>query len=280
MASVATVNPFSILDEEVEVQSPRKAVAKKEAPKKTEKVSNDNSRAAPGERRTRNEYPSRGGFRGTPRVPDERDKRDVNFQESSSKSVRGAKRGGARGGEPRGATRRHDSDRRSASGKVDGEKKEVAGNTSWGNPIEAEIEANEEVAEIEGEVAEVEEKEPEVITKSLDEYYAEKKTASVPLPAPREANDGKVDPKWKDAVVVEKKDEFFFYKEEASKPKQKTKEKAVKQFLPIDPRLTASPRVQRKSRDEKPREEGKYTKTSAKTNVDIKDLKSFPTLGR
>ncbi|EPZ33912.1 hypothetical protein O9G_002475 [Rozella allomycis CSF55] len=263
MTEVISKNPFALLDEEPEVAAP---IQKKEIVSEKKPVSRTDKSGKP-EQRRRNDYPSRGG-RGGIRRPVERDSRDhrnVDFSEQPQKEMhpKGSKRG-------RGGFRGRDFDRRSGTGRSE-QKKEGAGRGNWGKTVEEtqeQIPQEENVQTPEPEIPE-EPKVEEPPKKTIDEYYAEKQKVNVALPPPRKANDGKFDPKWKDAVVFEREDEVFLATEEKTKAR-KTKAKAAKQFIEIDIQ-TRTPR--KNTREEKP----KYNKQKP---VDIKDMSAFPVLGR
>jgi plasminogen activator inhibitor 1 RNA-binding protein len=169
---------------------------------------------------------------------------------------RGGKPG--RGGRP-GRTVRDD--RHSKTGIVDTEKKQRVWNAApekEGEEAVVEVAENEEVAE---------EKAAEPITKTLDQYLAEKTKVAVPLPQQRKANDGANDKQWKNTVVLEKKEEVFFAKAAPQKEVNRAPKPAkVKQVIPLTGYVAENKKTQDRKQPNKP------------VKVDFKDLNAFPSL--
>ncbi|KAJ3090720.1 hypothetical protein HK102_002863 [Quaeritorhiza haematococci] len=284
MTDVLSKNLFDLLDAEesgdfVEVQTSKdskkekKAGGAKKAEGEVKKA--DNTRAKPGENRVRNDYPKRGGYASanvvSVRPSDRVESREGGFRgdrpprlsgERGERGERGSFRGrGGRGrGGGRGGYRQRDFDRHSATDRYDGEKKEVAGKGSWGDPITSEAEQPQEVVEgaasaegaegnVEkpaGEEVEAEKKEESEEEKQLTlEQYLAQKTAKKAVvetaPAPRKANEGADDGQWKDAVMLKKEDEEFLVLGAKEKRNKNIKEKSSKVMLDIEQRFNDEP---------------------------------------
>ncbi|KAJ3130714.1 hypothetical protein HK101_004968, partial [Irineochytrium annulatum] len=161
-------------------------------------------------------------------------------------------RGGRGGG---GGYRGREFDRHSANARYDGEKKDVAGKGSWGNPVTAEGEAAKDSEAVEGDApkengeeagkadaAAAPAPEPEENFKTLEQYIAERE-ASKPAPAvtARKANEGSDDAQWKDAVVVHKKEEDEYFSANKGAKAKKVKEVKTKVALDIEQRFNDEP---------------------------------------
>ncbi|KAJ3317673.1 hypothetical protein HDU76_001092 [Blyttiomyces sp. JEL0837] len=165
-------------------------------------------------------------------------------------------RRGGRGGAP---ARGREFDRHSANPRHDGEKKDVAGKGSWGNPVTAEEEAAKDVKEEGAAVAEgangktteeaakeVVPAEPEEQLVTLDKYLAEVAAKKPALAvAPRKANDGADDNQWKDAVVLKKEEEELFAGKQKAKKVAAPKEKPVKIAVEIEQKFADEERARR-----------------------------------
>ncbi|CAG8448210.1 6084_t:CDS:2 [Ambispora leptoticha] len=85
----------------------------------------------------------------------------------------------------------------------------------------------------------------EEVVKTLDEYLAEKKqkASSIALPEIRKPNEGIDDPKWKDAVPLQKEeeDDFLFVGKEQSIKLKSKKSLKTKNFLDIDQTFVEKP---------------------------------------
>jgi len=289
--SVIYSNPYALLDDSIEdevVAQPTKSTTTEKGSKPS-----DNSR-------TRNEYPRRGnnkevvGGNATSRsntTPGYTGSAN-NFEDSpavaraESATTRGGRGGsrGARGGS-RGAK---NFDRHSRNDRFDGEKKEVAGTGSWGDPIVSELEAVEGgdvVAPAPVDAEPVEPVEPEIEHKTLEQYLAEKnaskKASSV---TPRQANEGADKSQWKDSVVLAKEEEDFLVLSKPKSTASKGKPKAEKQFLDIEQKFTDEGRSN-DSRGERGGRGGRGGSrggarggASSSRSVNVSDQAAFPSL--
>ncbi|KAK9686748.1 hypothetical protein K7432_015048 [Basidiobolus ranarum] len=193
---------------------------------------------------------------------------------------RGARRGGRGGFGGRG----REFDRKSATGKVDSEKKV---NQSWGD-AKTDIKEGEKVVngdDKEGENAEeskVETPVEEDNSKTLEEYYAERAeklaAKALALPEVRPANQGADDSKWKDGVALEKHEEDYFAASSKSKSKGK-KEKKEKVHLEIQQRFNETNKrggFEGRGRGNRGSRGGRSSST--RVNVNVNDQSAFPSL--
>ncbi|ORZ24528.1 hypothetical protein BCR42DRAFT_446464 [Absidia repens] len=200
------------------------------------------------------------------------------------------------GAEP--AFRGRQYDRRSGEANSFGTKKK--NEQSWGHLEESQLEAatdglspNDPAAEGTGDLrARQQEEDDNVMT--LDEYMKNRSAPKKSLPPPREANDGKEDPKWKDGVVVHRADDDDYYSGKESANKGRTRTKKEKVFIDIDP-----PRHQFQSyrggrggggeargrggrgggRGGRGRGNSRGGRGGRNENVNLADAHAFPTLG-
>lgn len=226
MAQVASKNIFALLDE----SAPSEPATSSTAPAKQEKKPTTASSQQAGRR---NEYPKRGGYSGGNVIkPEDLIKSDSR----SGKSRDGKPSRGGRGG--RGG-RGREYDRRSGTGRVDGEKKEVAGKGTWGDPLET----SETTPAVDGEnqenVEQTQQAEEEEKVLTLEQYLASKKPVSVSLTSSRKPNEGADSNQWKNTVVLNKDEEDFIKlgKQQAAASKA-AKAKQGKQFLAIEQRFS------------------------------------------
>jgi len=161
----------------------------------------------------------------------------------------GSSRGGrGRGGDSRGA--RHDGfDRRSASGRHDTDK---AKNAGWGDEKEEYTGEETKPKKVDEEVKQAI-PEPEDNLQTYEEYLANKAKNSLQISKDnvRTANEGTDDPKWKEAVKLERKgEEFFAIKQTTTKstPKPKTEKKSNKVHLAFEAKFNTPPTSERSSR--------------------------------
>ncbi|KAJ3282977.1 hypothetical protein HK104_010617 [Borealophlyctis nickersoniae] len=320
MTDVLSKNPFDLLGDDGEEAAPSASPAKKPTQKKEAPVSRPDT-GKKDTRAPRNEYPRRGGFAGQQRggavegSAPRGDRvartgpRETGDFERPPRTEGGEQRGGfrgGRGGRGRGGAgaggRGREFDRRSGTGRRDGEKKEVAGKGSWGNAATAEEEsktvdvaADGAVAEgapaAEGEKPAEEEvaKEPEEVLKTLDQYVAEveAKKAAAALNV-RKPNEGADDSQWKDAVVLKKEEEDFFVGKGAKGKKSvaaAAKEKAAKVFAPIEQRFADEPKRGGFGRGrggrggDRPQTGERRGRGGRSAGVNVDDQTAFPTLG-
>lgn len=303
MAQVLSQNLFAVLAENgaqapPEASSARKPEAKRTvpgaAPKKAPEADvSDNSRAKPNEHGLKRDYPRRGGAnyiapvtRGdNATIPRYNERR-----EGVSRGGRGGRgRGGSRGG--RGG-RGREFDRHSGTGRHDGEKKEVAGKGSWGNPTNEEVVALESGEKVEGqdsvqvvsaaEGAAIKEalqapEEPEEVVKTLDQFFAERaKNKAASSAAPRRANEGSDDTQWKDAVVLNRGEEEFYFagKQQSKSSKKGGKSRSEKTFYNIEQRFN-EPKYTN-SRNYERGQKGQ----SRNQGVSLNDFNAFPELSK
>ncbi|CAO3596386.1 unnamed protein product [Absidia cylindrospora] len=142
------------------------------------------------------------------------------------------------GAEP--AYRGRQYDRRSGEVNPFGTKKK--NDQSWGHLEESQVDAatdglapnDPDAADGTGDLrAKQQEEEENVMT--LDEYMKNRSSPKQSLPPPREANDGKEDPKWKDGVVVHRPDDDDYYSGKDASNKSRTRTRKEKVFIDIDP---------------------------------------------
>ncbi|KAI8851301.1 hypothetical protein BC829DRAFT_415303 [Chytridium lagenaria] len=247
---MSSKNFFAILGEDeegVKVEQPKVAAAKKEEPAAVQQKKTS--------RGPRTDYPRRGGARNVvagdalkeSSGPLNAPLTDSQLHELKEGRPRGG-RGAARSAAGRGGYRGREFDRHSSNPRHDGEKKDVAGKGSWGNPVTAEGEAakdgetpaadKENVEGAEGEKAEEVAPEPEEKLKTLEEYLAEVAAAKpVAAAAVRKANEGSDDSQWKDAVVLAKaevEEDYFSGNKSNKSGKKTTKEVKTKVALDIE----------------------------------------------
>ncbi|KAJ1311439.1 hypothetical protein OPQ81_009928 [Rhizoctonia solani] len=271
--SVASRNPFAVLNDDDVISTPAPAAAAP-APKAPAPQKKEQPQKGPSNRGGR--YYQRGrGTQGTPRDeagatqegPTSTGDRPA---EGRSDRGRGRARGRARG-DGRGRGRDPRPDRHSQTGKVDTEKRvnsgwgadegrtelaaeqsgaadataDAAGNewagqvsNDWGAPAEGATEAKPAEGEAQDERPKEEEEEDNTMT--LSEYLAKKKTSDVVPPKleARAANEGSDNTLWKDAVQLQRdedEDNYFVGKTKAA-PKARAK-KEEKIHIDIDARF-------------------------------------------
>ncbi|KAJ3935351.1 MAG: hypothetical protein NXY57DRAFT_990121 [Lentinula lateritia] len=270
--SVASKNPFALLDEGAESRPSSPAPATKAPPPPAPAPARDNKRST--QRGSRGgQYYSRGGARGSgARGDGNPNQNGVEEAESAPKKFDGS-RGRARGGRGRGGARGGRPDRHSQTGKTDSEKKihqgwggdegkselqveteatvdaaaEQAGADAWGatggnasawdTPAgeAAPVAATEDKPERENRRREEEEEDN---TLTFDQYLAQKKeNDALPKPQVRQANEGADGDFWKGAVALQKdEDAYFVGKNKTTAPKSKVK-KEEKVFIEIEGRF-------------------------------------------
>ncbi|KAK9728709.1 hypothetical protein K7432_000855 [Basidiobolus ranarum] len=244
--SVASKNPFELLmDDAPAVAAPKAAKKAAEPAKKVE----------------------------TPKV----EQKSQNEKRGGARGARGARRGFAGRG--------REFDRKSATGKVDSEKKV---HQSWGD-AKTDIKDGEKI--VSGEAKEGDKTEEEKVetpveednSKTLEEYYAEKaqKLAAigVALPEARSANEGVDDSQWKDGVALAKSDEEYFVALNKSKSKGKKEKKQDKVAVNIQQRFNEAPKrggFEGRGRGGRGARGGR---SAPKTNnVNVNDESAFPSL--
>ncbi|RKO92727.1 hypothetical protein BDK51DRAFT_29396 [Blyttiomyces helicus] len=322
MTEILSKNLFDLLDpDESQVAEPARLVEKKEV-KKPAVGKVEAPRAARG---PRNEYRPRGGAASqgessnnaylvspsTNRLPftagravSSRGPRDTgNFEQPPREgaSERGAPRS-SRGGRGGRGGRGREFDRRSGTGRYDGEKKEVAGKGTWGDEVAAQTESKDETtespeADAEKAVEPKEPAEPEEVQLTLEQYMAEQAAKkAVQEKAVRKPNEGADDAQWKDAVVLKKEEdeELFVVAPKGNKGKKvavPVKEKTAKATVAIEQRFATEPGSTRGG-STRGRGRGEYRgarggdrpntgrgpRPSAQT-VNVGDQTAFPTLG-
>lgn len=274
--SVATKNPFALLDDEdaSRPSTPPPAPAQA-APPPTR--GSQKPRAAPSSRGGKY-YPRGGGAKLPPKDANQSPAEEP-ASDNQRKSEGGRARGrGSRGGGPgRGGRRPYD--RHSQTGKTDSDKKLHQG---WGGDdgntelkaeeaatVDAAVEATPEspaqdapegTQEDKPEAARPRrEREPEEedTTLTLDQYLAQKKEKDTNVPkleATRQANEGVGDEIWKDATVLTKNEdeESYFVGKTKSTHKARSK-KEEKVFIEIDGRFDRSDRGRGRGRGDRAR---------------------------
>ncbi|KAJ3114310.1 hypothetical protein HDU96_002275 [Phlyctochytrium bullatum] len=251
---MSSKNFFAVLGEDDDVDSqqvdqkkatPAKEAASKDADKQVRQTNQQRSRAP------RNDYPRRGGGPRAPVVQSDvlRERSGplnaplTDAQLHEAKEHHGGGRGRGRGG--RGGYRGREFDRHSGNPRYDGEKKEIAGKGSWGNPVTAESEAvkdgeapaEKENAENAGEEKAEEQTppEPEEKLKTLEEYLAERAAAKPAAAEPtRRPNEGSDETQWKDAVVLQREEDEEYYSSNKGSKSKKSKETKAKVALDIE----------------------------------------------
>ncbi|KAJ3814504.1 hypothetical protein F5876DRAFT_72853 [Lentinula aff. lateritia] len=237
--SVASKNPFALLDEGAESRSSSPAPATKAPAPPAPAPARDNKRSTQKGPRG-GQYYSRGGAKGSgTRGDGNPNQNGVEEAESAPKKFDGS-RGRGRGGRGRGGARGGRPDRHSQTGKIDSEKKihqgwggdegkselqveteatvdaaaEQAGADAWGTTggnasawdtpagEAAPVAATEDKPERENRRREEEEEDN---TLTFDQYLAQKKeNDALPKPQVRQANEGADGDIWKDAVALQK----------------------------------------------------------------------------
>jgi len=258
--SVATKNPFAILDAE-DASRPSTPPAAAKASPQAPPVPTRGTAKSRGPASRGGKYYARGGAARGGARDSAQPQEDEPSTENQRKSEGGRGRGRGRGGPPRGGRRPFD--RHSQTGKTDSDKKLHQG---WGGDegntelkaeeaaaIDAAAEAVPESPAEGAEAAPAEDKpegarprrerepEEEDTTLTLDQYLAQQKEKDAVLPkieATRQANEGADSNLWKDAVLVSKTEdeEAYFVGKTKSAPKTRTK-KEEKVFIEIEGRF-------------------------------------------
>lgn len=188
-------------------------------------------------------------------------------------------------------------DRRSGTGRRDGEKKETVGQGNWGKPVDPNDVEGASVAEAieatdvpvaaepstdDATAAAVEAPKEEDKFKTLDEYKGSIQKVQVDLPPAR-----KPEPIKDAQVLVKEEEEFFTGKKASTKPRAEKKVKEV-QRLDFDPKPYQPERNNRTSqrKDERPRRSGsergergdRGNRRSAQPVPSLNDQNAFPSL--
>ncbi|KAK9765653.1 hypothetical protein K7432_005824 [Basidiobolus ranarum] len=271
--SVVSRNPYDLLNEDGEEGS---RIVPQKTDKKTSTTAKKTEKKV--EPKPRSDYPQRGGKRvvPVPRTEARRDYTDRDF--SASKQGRGGRSEGTRqGGRGGFGGRGREYDRKSATGKVDSEKKI---HQSWGD-ANTDIQEGEKAAlenkgegRFENQIEKLTIAEPEDPSKTLDEYYAEKTNKltakGIALPEARKPNEGVDDTQWKSGVPLEKEDAEYFSTASNKKSKAK-KEKKDKVYVGIEQRFTDT--------RSKHGYEGRSGRGGRNSGVNVHDKSAFPSLG-
>ncbi|KAJ8455081.1 hypothetical protein ONZ45_g19058 [Pleurotus djamor] len=254
--SVATKNPFALLDDADNSRPSTPPPKAQEAPAPAATRGQQKSRGGPASRGGK--YYNRGGARATPKDANGVDEVPGEGQRRADGENRGRGRGRGRGGNRGGRGRQYD--RHSATGKTDSDKKvhqgwggddgntelkaeEAATQDEWGTPDTGAPAAEGDAADKgaaggdkEGRPRKEREVEEEDNTLTLEQYRAQQKDlAGVPKLETRKANDGAEGDIWKDAVPLTKgeSEDAYFVGKTKSAPKARGP-KAEKVFLEID----------------------------------------------
>ncbi|KAF9056209.1 hypothetical protein BJ165DRAFT_1522149 [Panaeolus papilionaceus] len=271
--SVATKNPFALLDDDAPAAAP--VVEKKEAPAPPPSATRGTQKTRGGPASRGGKYYARGGKPpaskdspvGEDPAPEGQKKFDGNREGGRGRGRGGRGRGGDR------PSRGRPFDRHSQTGKTDSDKKihqswggddgntelkaEEAASTDaaaeWGAPAATDAEAWGTAAPAEGEAAEGDakpegrprrEREPEEEdnTLTLDQYLAQQKEKESAIPKidnTRKANEGAEGDIWKGAVALSKneEEEAYYAGKTKNAPKGRTTEKKEKVFIEIDARF-------------------------------------------
>ncbi|KAF5356212.1 hypothetical protein D9756_003797 [Leucocoprinus leucothites] len=256
--SVATKNPFAILDAEDSSRPSTPAAPSSKAAPQAPVASTRGTQKTRGPASRGGKYYPRGGRSG-PRDSNQPPAEEPVTENQRKSEGRGRGRGN-RGGPTRGGRRPFD--RHSQTGKTDSDKKVHQG---WGGDegttelkaeeaavSDAAAEATPETPADDAEPAAADaqpearprrEREPEEEdnTLTLDQYLAKQKETELALPkieATRQANEGADGDLWKDAVAITKNEdeESYFIGKTKSAPKARTK-KEEKVFIEIDGRF-------------------------------------------
>jgi plasminogen activator inhibitor 1 RNA-binding protein len=314
MTSVASRNLFEVLAEEgedfdVEQVSNDTKSKKTEKNNKAKKAPNanettttkpaaDKSRARPQEARIKRDYPQRGGVK----TISPRELAKEGFAPEEKRKERNPTRAsnGFRGGRSVRGGRGREYDRHSGTGIRDTQKKV---NQGWGQPTEweegspaeetkTENNENPEVKVEEDNAAPVEPPKPEPVVKTLEEYLAERSQTAKSLSAQptRKPNEGMDDSKWKDGVVLQKKEEDFYAgKAQSSKSSKVKKEKPVKMVVEIEQRFNSErgnrrggfgggERGDRRSGRGRNERRGPNDNRRQTSTINVQDEKAFPSL--
>ncbi|ORX90495.1 hypothetical protein K493DRAFT_317929 [Basidiobolus meristosporus CBS 931.73] len=270
--SVVSRNFYDLLNEDGEEVA---RIISQKSEKKTSNTAKKSEKKV--EPRARSDYPQRGGKKVVPvaRTEARREYSDRDF--TASKHGRGGRSEGShQGGRSGFPSRGREFDRKSATGKVDSEKKI---HQSWGDAATDIQEGEKIVRESRGEggrpenqVERVTVAEPEDTSKTLDEYYAEKTgkltAKGITLPEARKPNEGADDAQWKSGVQLQKQEEEYYSISTNKKSKSK-KEKKDKIFVGIEQRFTDG---------RKQGYEGRGGRGGRNSGVNVDDKSAFPSL--
>jgi len=300
-STVLSKNLFDLLDDD---HKPAAAAhSKNDTTVKSDNASSKPSSASTRGHRNENRRGGRGGhFDGEARPPRNTNREGEVAQSGEDRPQR------PRGDRPfRGG---REFDRRSGSDRHDGPKKDVAGKGTWGDAVEAGVEAavapvvepvrelsEEEKARIEARRIEAEE---DAKLMTLEKYMADKKASeALSTLNLRKAGEGTDQSQWKGGVVLVKEEKNFFVIEKEEKAK-KVAEKKTKTFYEIEQKFNEEPRPQYDDsrrggdrRDGAPRGRGTFTPRGGRGGnaggrgqgskgmpiVKLDDSNAFPTLG-
>jgi len=285
---MASVNPYALLDDDFEKPIQKPVVVKKDEKPKSKPTSAKPLRDQNGRSDRKKTPRNNGQYQRKPAVVKEGE-----FEEKPEHNNEKKVRGGPR----RAPAHGRDMDRHSqAAPHKSGEKKEVAGKGSWGDEVEAQIEATPENENDEFEVEEPE-KQPEDDFKSLADYVKEKQAAKLVADVNiRKANEGVNDPKWTKLTPLNKeKDEEVFFVGKTANKERKVKEVKAKVHVPIEQTFAPAPRERTERSDRGgrggrggsaknsrggPKAGGKSARPSRSgAPVNVQDTVAFPTLG-